>query len=129
MVYDLAMPFDLNSFFNNVTYSFSRPFYESRGYYAVEKDGKLFLVLNILGINENDLDVSVENDPDNVGWQILIVKGTTHNEILDKDFSLTWKRSTRKPISEIAKNVKDGLLTLEITFVEPVKPSVKIFDK
>ena len=120
------MFFDLINTLPYVTYSFSRPFQESDGFYAVEKDGKIIVTVNALGINENDIDVQVETDPENANKQFLLVKGKTHNEILDKDFSLTWKRYSFKPFDKIDWNLKNGLLTLEIAFKSPVKPEVSI---
>lgn len=120
------MFFDLINTLPYVTYSFSRPFQESDGFYAVENDGKLFITINALGINENDIDVQVETDPENASKQYLLVRGKTHNETLDKDFSLTWKRYSFKPFDKIDWNLKNGLLTLEIAFKSPIKPDVSI---
>ena len=79
------MFFDLIDTLPYVTYSFSRPFQESDGFYSVEKDGKIIVTVNALGINEGDIDVQVETDPANTNKQFLVVKGKTHNEILDKE--------------------------------------------
>ncbi|MFA5300333.1 MAG: hypothetical protein WC389_19285, partial [Lutibacter sp.] len=129
MYFDLAVPFDLDSFFTKRVVAYTRPFYETKGSYTVEKDGKLFIVLNALGISKEDLTVEVENDQCYSGWQVLKVKGSTQNDVIDKNFSLTWSYSSPKPITKIEKTVKDGLVTLEVTFDEPVKPNVKILDK
>jgi HSP20 family molecular chaperone IbpA len=120
------MYFDLQQIFPFVNYSFSRPFYESDGFEAVEKDGKLYIVINALGISKENIQVSVETDPENANKQNLLVKGNTHNEVLDKEFSLTWKRYTLRPISQIDWELKNGLLTMEIAFKSPVKPDVLI---
>lgn len=117
-----------SDYFQNVGYGFSRPFYESKGWYAKEKDGKTFVVVNVLGINEKDIDVFVDST-DNPNKQQLSVSGKTHNELLDKDFSVNVKFLVSHPMKEVVKSFENGLLILEIEYDEPVKPNVSIRGK
>lgn len=117
-----------NSFFP-VTYSFSRPFYESSGHYVVAKDGVVYIAINMLGIAKDNIEVNVENDPTKKYQQILTVKGKTYNELLDKEFAVTWRKGSLDNIASVDYYTENGLLILEIKFEEPVKPSVKITAK
>jgi HSP20 family molecular chaperone IbpA len=120
------MYFNLAQVLPYVTYSFSRPMQESEDSYTIEQDGKLIVYINALGISKEDIGVHVEVDPENPNKQYLIVKGKTHNDILDRDFGLTWKRYSMTPIDTVDPKLENGLLKLEITFKTPVKPDVKI---
>lgn len=117
-----------NSFFP-VTYSFSRPFYESLGHYAIQKDGVVYIAINMLGIAKDNIEVSVENDPTRKYQHILTVKGKTYNELLDKEFAVTWRKGSLESIASVDYYIENGLLILEVKFEEPVKPSVKITAK
>lgn len=110
------------------SYGFNRPMYERKGWVSIEKDGKAFVFVNVLGINEKDIDVSV-NSTDNPNHYLLSVSGKTKNELLDKEFSTEIQFTVFRPMKEVLKSVENGLLTLEIEFEEPVKPKVSIRNK
>jgi len=117
-----------SDYLQNVGYGFNRPFYESKGWYAKEKDGKTFVVVNVLGVNEKDVDVSV-NSTDNPNKQSLSVTGKTQNELLEKEFSVNVRFLVSHPMKEVVKTFENGLLILEIEYDEPVKPNVLIRNK
>lgn len=117
-----------NNFFDSYFYSFNRPMYERSGWMAVEKDGKITLVVNALGVDPKDIDVTVENS-DTATNQILVLSGKTHNAVLDKDFSISMKWNLYKRVREVVKSFDNGLVVLEVEFETPVKPSVLIRSK
>lgn len=117
-----------NDFFTSNSYWFRRPFLENSGYACIEKDGKLIIVINALGVKDDDLRVDIEGSY-NPNVQKLKVEGNTKHSILDQNFRLSMAFNLYKPAKEVTYTLEDGLLTLEITFNEPVKPEVKVSKK
>lgn len=113
--------------FNDDFYSFKRPMLERKGWYSAEKDGKLVLLLNVLGVSKEDISIDISSAPNNK--QYLNVSGSTKNEFFDKDFSVKMQFLISEPMKDVTWDVKNGFLTMEITFQEPVKPSVNITRK
>jgi hypothetical protein len=113
--------------FDDAHYRFSRPMLEREGWYSLEKDGKLLLLLNTLGVDKADIKLDVKSTDNNK--QMICVNGTTKNEDFDKDFSVNMNFIVGKPMQNLEWDVKNGFLTMEITFQEPVKPSVNIVRK
>lgn len=106
-------------------YAFHRPMLERIGYYEMEKNGKLYLLVNALGISQDDVNVDVQ--PSEVhNRQVIKISGETYNQLFDKKFSIRLTFNVYKPMKKINKLVENGFLTLEIEFDEPVKPSVEI---
>jgi HSP20 family molecular chaperone IbpA len=110
--------------FNDKFYSFKRPMLERQGWWSTEKDGKLVLLLNVLGVSKEDISLEVASAPNNK--QYLNVSGSTKNEFFDKDFSVKMQFLIQEPMKDVTWDVENGFLTAEITFQEPVKPSVNI---
>jgi HSP20 family molecular chaperone IbpA len=113
--------------FDDTHYRFSRPMLEREGWYSLEKDGKLLLLLNVLGVDKKDIKLDVKSYDNNK--QLISVNGTTKNEKFDKDFSINMNIIVGKPMENLEWDVENGFLTAEITFQEPVKPSVNIVRK
>ena len=109
------------------SYMFGRPMLEKNGYYAQEKDGKLFVLLNVLGVDKQDIVVDTDLTPSN--QQILRVSGKTHDEVFNKDFTVRMNFILKNPMKSVDWTLKNGFMVLEISFVEPVKPSIKITSK
>lgn len=124
--------FPISLLLNDVTSlersSFHRPFYENVGYSRIAKDGKLFFVINALGVDEKDLTVKVESAQIN-NWQNIVIQGETRNELLDEPFSVRQKHLVRSLIKSIGWTLKNGILTLEVELESPVQPNVKIYNK
>ena len=117
-------PFSDFFWFDDSAYRFNRPMLERQGWYSKEKDGRLLVLLNVLGINEDDLNIEVT--PADNGREAISVSGTTKDEVFDKEFSVNMNFLVAKPMEEIKTSMKNGFLVLDITFKEPVKSSVKI---
>lgn len=106
--------------------SFRRPFLENVGYTHIEKDGDIYLVLNVLGIDEKDLKVSFE-PTDRINTLNLVIDGKTYNETLDYDFSFKRSFTIEKPVKKYGVKVENGLLTIKLEFEQPVKPQIESY--
>ena len=124
---DSFVPNFFSDYLCNTSYSFSRPWYESKGWYSIEKDDKTYILLNVLGVSEKDIDITVDSS-EQVNKKVLSVKGKTHNDLIDKDFSVQMKWITN-PIKEVVKSFENGILTLELEYETPTKPIVNIRSK
>jgi HSP20 family molecular chaperone IbpA len=118
----------LYDWFTTNSYWFDRPMLERVGYYETEKDGKLYILVNALGVSKDDISVDVQ--PTEIeNKQVIHISGKTHDDIFIKDFSAKISFVVYKKLKNIDWDVTNGFLTLEIEFVEPVKPNVTITRK
>lgn len=108
--------------FNGSHAFFNRPMYEKTGYRVDEKDGKIFLTVNCLGVNPSDLTIESEYDNDN--RNVVVVRGKTL--VNDKEYKVSYRFAFVKEIDTIEHASLNGLLILEVSFKEPVKPEIKI---
>jgi len=110
--------------FDPSTFRYHRPFPEIDGYRVIEKDGKMYILVNALGVEEKD--ISVETISEYGGKESIVVNGSSCNEIFNKESSLNIKFLMQKHMEEVHWSLSNGFLTLEVSFKEPVKPSVKV---
>ena len=82
------------------------------------------MLLNVLGVNEDDLNIEVKPVENNK--EVICINGKTKDELFDREFSVNMNFLVAKPMEEIKTSKKNGFLVLNITFKEPVKSSVKI---
>lgn len=115
--------------FDRPRYTFTRNIFDMYPWRFVNKDGKLYIVLNFLGIDEKDINISVENSDDNQYPYWLIVEGKTKNDLLDSEYSVKIPFKVKKEPENIDWTLNNGLLTLEISFKELPKLEVKINKK
>jgi HSP20 family molecular chaperone IbpA len=113
--------------FDPRSYRFHRPMLEREGYYVIEKDGKILVLLNVLGVAKEDISVDVKTTSENK--ELIVVNGTTKNEDFDKEFSINMSFLVGKPMETLEWDMSNGFMTMALTFKEPVKPSVKIISK
>jgi HSP20 family molecular chaperone IbpA len=97
-------------------------------YRAVEKDGKLVVILNTLGIDPKDIHIEPEVG-DTYFKQYLVITGKTMNPITEEEHSINMHLGVRKEIGSIDWENKDGLTYLEVSFAEPIKPKIAISNK
>jgi len=118
---------DLFDFFNfdRPSYIFNRVTKDMTPTYMIEKDGKVFVLLNALGISKEDIQVEVKST-DNQNVQHLVVTGKTHNDVFNKDYTVNMTFVSWKPMRTVEWDAKDGLVTIVVEYDEPAKPSVKI---
>ncbi len=112
-------------------FDFDRYFFNRCGikdmhpYTAVEKDGKLVVILNTLGISPENIHVEAEAG-DVYFPQYLKIAGKTMNPITEDEHSINMRLGVRKEVGAVDWENKDGLTYLEITFAEPIKPKISI---
>lgn len=97
-------------------------------YTAVEKDGKLVVILNTLGIDAKDIHVEAEAG-DEYFPQYLKITGKTMNPITEEEHSINMRLGVRKAVENVDWENKDGLTYLEVSFAEPIKPKISISNK
>jgi HSP20 family molecular chaperone IbpA len=112
--------------FDRENYFFHRPMLENVGYYSLQRDDKLFILLNVAGVNPDDIKVKAE--PGDGNDQVISIVGNTHNKIFDRNFDVQMKFAIHKQIKNIDWSVENGFMTLEVSFVETL-PSVMITRK
>jgi HSP20 family molecular chaperone IbpA len=111
---------------DNTKYFYSRPTKDRFPYWVDQKeDGKINLVINAVGVSEKDVQVEVKSS-ESPNIEYLVVKGESKNDWMDTNYSINMTFSMYRHIEEINWYTKDGLLYLEISLKQPVKPSVKI---
>lgn len=109
-------------------YFFNRPVKDMTPFKAVEKDGKLVVILNTLGISPENIHVDVESG-DHYYPQYLKIDGKTLNPITEEEHNINMRLGVYKEISNIDWENKDGLTYLEIEFMKPVTPKISINNK
>jgi len=111
------------SFFNATNY-FDRPFLERDGYAVKEKDGRLIMKVNVLGLGKDNIKINV-SPARTPNYQILSVEGE-HEDELFGTFKVNQRFTLYKQMDAYVASLQNGILTLEISFVEPVRPDVKV---
>jgi len=102
--------------------------YDMHPFRAVEKDGKLVVILNTLGVDPKDIHVEAEQG-DYYYPQYLKISGKTINPITEEEHSVNMRFGIHKEVSDVDWENKDGLTYLEVKFAEPIKPKISISNK
>ena len=106
--------------------SYHRPFREVDSYLPVNlENGTTNLYINALGIDKNDISVTVTQSEEYSGY-ILNGSGETETKDLGK-FSFEYHFPTKK-IAKITKELKNGILILNLEWEKPVNPDVEIVE-
>jgi HSP20 family molecular chaperone IbpA len=101
---------------------------DQKPFKAVEKDGKLVVILNTLGISPVDIHIEGE-EGDEYFHQYLKISGKTMNKITEEEHNINMRLGVHKEIDNISWDAVDGLTYLQITLKEPVKPKISISNK
>ncbi len=105
-------------------YWFNRDFKEKDGFiFEHLENGNGQLVANVLGIEPDDISVTVEASEYSNTRQSLKISGKT--EALNQTFEVNYV-FTIKPVETITYEVKNGLLVVELAWSKPVSPDVEI---
>ena len=105
-------------------YCYHRPIFDSKPYQLIKKDKEIIIAFNALGINADDIKVSVEKEK-NVDY--LVIDGETKNELTGKTYSANGKFVVdSENIEKIDWSAENGVLIIEVFFKEAKKPEVKI---
>lgn len=113
----------LDFLFDN--YFFNRPVKDMTPYKIVEKDDEMVIILNTLGVNPDDIEVTADNGDTDYPLYLKIC-GKTMNKVTEKEHSISMKFAVAKSIKDVEWESKDGLTYLHVKFVEPEKPKISI---
>ena len=114
------MMFDLDSFFDwdKPAYTFSRPVHDMKPYMIKTLEDRVVIVHNIVGIEPDDIKVSIVNED---GRDSLVIEGVTHNDVLNYDYKVSSKFGivSADVFKSVTYEVKDGLLYINLFKKEP----------
>lgn len=105
-------------------YSFLRGEKDMTPYSIVKKsEDEVILVHNIVGINKEDLDISIKTEN---GEKILYITGHSQDEFTDKKYEINsrFKIQTGSKIKSATSTTKNGLLYVTLKF--EIEPDSKI---
>ena len=105
-------------------YSFLRGEKDMMPYSIIRKsESEVLLVHNIVGINKEDLDISIKTEN---GEKMLYIIGQSKDELTGKKYDINsrFRISTGNKIIGTKSSVKNGLLYITLTF--DIEPDEKI---
>ena len=98
---------------------------DSHPYQIINGNGKDIVVINALGVDEDDIKIEIKADKYNSDSNYLYIEGSTENETTGTTYSFKNRFGINKlKVKEIKYYTKDGLLYIEIQYVE--EPTVEI---
>lgn len=114
---------DLFDFDRNF-YNFVRAEKDMTPYTVINKDKQTILVHNVIGINKEDLKVTMKTEN---GEKTLYITGQTTDEITGSNYAVNSRFKVKaQAIKEIESECKNGLLYVTITYKEPKEEEIKI---
>lgn len=120
----------LEAFFNPFLwdkdfYSFNRREKDMYPYSIHTKENGIILVHNVVGINKEDLDISIKEVK---GDKYLIISGNTKSQQTQDEYSVNskFRLDGTKKISSVKSELKNGLLYIYINFEKPIFKEQKI---
>ncbi len=112
--------------FDRDFYRFTRNLKDMYPYEIIRKDNQAIVVHNVVGLNKEDIKISIDRDNE---YDYLVIAGEKKNEVTDK----IYKVDSRFIIdlddidnSGVEYKVEDGLLYIYIKFKTPEKPDINI---
>ena len=116
--------FDL--WFDDKFYNFERLVRDKRPYQIVKKDGETVIIHNVVGVNEDDVKISIEAIDDRHSY--INIVGESKDDVMEEEVYKINSRFSVKhsEIEEIIQKIKNGVLYLTIKWKKPETPSIKI---
>lgn len=112
-----------NLFWNKGSYSFDRAVHDMYPYKIKKEKDKLVLIHNVVGINEDDLIIDIEEKD---GKHYLVVKGDTKDEVFG-DYSINSSFEIKpNSFEKIQYEVKNGILRVYLFKKEPEEKTLQI---
>lgn len=100
---------------------------EDKAIRVINGKEKSTLVLNVLGINPQDIKVDIDEgyaDPQ------LMVSGITKDDVTGREYSIDYRIILNpKHIKQIEKSSKNGLLYIDVIWNTPQKSKIEIIEK
>ena len=125
MAKDLFLLNDLFDF-DRKFYTFVRPEKDMMPYTIINKENQTILIHNVIGINKEDLKISL-NKID--GQNLLIIEGKSIDEFTEKEYSIHSTFSVDESaldLTKITTFMKNGLLYIRIPMIEKKKNNTSI---
>lgn len=98
-------------------YNFMRPEKDMTPYSIIKQKDKTVLVHNIVGINKDDLKITVKSEN---GEKYICINGSTQDEITGQKYEVNSRFSVKaQDIKNIESTMKNGLLYIEISYKTP----------
>jgi len=112
--------------FDKDFYRFTRNLKDMYPYEVVKKDNQIIIVHNVVGLNKDDIKITIERDGK---YDYLVICGEKKNEVTDKMYTVDSRFGIK--LNEIASEgiewkVEDGLLYIYIKLKEPEQPKINI---
>lgn len=109
------------------SYSFSRNVHDMSPYKLVNKDDRVLLVHNIVGINPDD--IKVEEQEEN-GRHFLVISGVTHSDVLNYDYKVNSKFEFKPDaFDHVSYKAANGLLEISLFKKTPDKSKKLLITK
>lgn len=114
MFYDL--------FFDKEFAKVNRMIRDSHPYQIVNGEGKDTIIINALGVSEDDIKITLKPSKYDDRTTYLYIEGETDNKITGTKYSIENRFTINKlKVKEIKYSAKDGLLYIEVMYIdEPV---------
>lgn len=114
MFYDL--------FFDKEFAKVNRMIRDSHPYQIVNGEGKDTIVINALGVSEDDIKITLKPSKYDDRTTYLYIEGETDNKITGTKYSIENRFTINKlKVKEIKYSAKDGLLYIDVIYIdEPV---------
>lgn len=91
-------------------------------YKYIDKDGQKVLLVDVAGVNENDLNIDFEEDSYN-GY--IVIKGKTSTDFGDFEINRRFKIPVTYLSNDSSYTIKDGILYITIVPQEKTKFHIK----
>lgn len=109
-------------FFDKEFAKVNRMIRDSHPYQIIKSDNKDTVVINALGVDENDVKIQIKPSKYDDRTTYLYIEGETDNEITGTKYSISNRFTiNRLKVKEIQYSAKDGLLYIDVLYInEPV---------
>lgn len=103
---------------------------DSHPYQIINGEGKDTIVINALGVNEDDIEIDIKSDKYGTDSYYLYIEGSTENATTGSTYSFKNRFGINKlKVKEIVYYTKDGLLYIEIQYVDDPATEIPISKK
>lgn len=98
---------------------------DSHPYQIIKGDNKDTIIINALGIKEDDIKIELKPSKYDDRTTYLVIEGETENDITNTKYSISNRFSINKlKVKKIEYGTKDGLLYIDVVYNE--EPEIEI---
>lgn len=115
--------------FDSEFYSFNRLVKDGKPYKVLEQKDKTILIHSVVGLGDEDIEVDIEAIDERQSY--LTISGEKKDEdTINEKYSVKSRFTIKhNDIDYIEKDIKNGILKLEIYWKKQEKPNIKIINK